>query len=172
VVYQPTALGAANDAFDIPSDDPDEASVTVQVSGTGTPVPAPDIVVTDSVAPTDDLIVAFGNLPVGDSATQTVTVTNSASATASLVLGTIGAGNGLAAPYSVANDTCSGQTLAAGGSCTFDVQFQPTSTTPANDALAGPAPPAGHGRPGGILAQLVRGGPQRDARLLPSSPVA
>lgn len=33
--YAPTAVGTANDSFDVPSNDPDEASVTISVSGTG-----------------------------------------------------------------------------------------------------------------------------------------
>ena len=40
VRFQPTAVGAASDALDIPSDDPDLASVVVSVSGTGELAPA------------------------------------------------------------------------------------------------------------------------------------
>ena len=130
--FSPTAPGAANDTFDIPSNDPDEDPVTVQVSGTGTsPTPVPDIVVTDSVAPPDDLQIPFGSITVGTSSDQTVTVSNAGND--NLVIGTIAQANPLAAPFSILNDTCSGQTVAPSNNCTFTVRFSPNSTAAVND---------------------------------------
>ena len=55
VAFTPLAEGAASDSLAIDSNDPDEATVTVTLDGNGTP-PVPVATVTDSVAPTDDLL--------------------------------------------------------------------------------------------------------------------
>ena len=110
VTFAPTVVGAVNQAFDIPSNDADENPVTVNVSGSGA---VPDI----SVSP---LAVDFGDVNVGDSSDQTVTVTNDGDA--DLVLGSVSAP---AAPFSIAADTCSGQTLAPADTCTISVEFAP-----------------------------------------------
>ena len=94
---------------------------------------APNISVTDSVVPLNDLAVAFGNVMVGTTSTQTVTVTNVGGA--SLSIGLIASTNPLAAPFSITNDLCSSQTLALSSSCTFRVQFQPVAGGPFNDGL-------------------------------------
>jgi len=132
VRFAPTALGAANDTFDIPSDDPDESPVTVSVNGTGA-VAVPDITVTDSVAPANDLQVPFGNVVENTTSDQTVTVTNDG--TLDLVIGTVALTDALAAPFSILNDTCSGQTLAPSANCTVTVRFAPTALGAANDTF-------------------------------------
>ena len=119
VTFAPTAGGSAPEAFDIPSNDADENPVIETVSGTGG---APEITVTDSVAPAGDLLVPFGNVSITASSNKTVTVTNDG--TAPLIMGNV---LPPAAPYTitVANDTCSGQTLAPAASCTIIVTFTP-----------------------------------------------
>ncbi len=131
--FQPTVVGAVTDSLDIPSDDPDTATVAVAVSGTGAPVPVPNIVVTDSVSPTGDLLVAFGDVRLPNSASGTVTVANDG--TANLVLGTVASVNPLAAPFSKTADTCSGQTLAPNGTCTITVVFTPAAIQPYNESF-------------------------------------
>ena len=133
VIFEPTAAGSFTDSFDIPSDDADEASVTVIMKGTGVAVPVPDITVTDTVAPTGDLQVAFGNIIEGDTSEQTVTLRNDG--TADLVIGQIARANVLAAPFTVLNDTCSVQTLPPTANCTFTVRFSPTSVIASSDSL-------------------------------------
>ncbi|QYZ67358.1 MAG: choice-of-anchor D domain-containing protein [Gammaproteobacteria bacterium (ex Lamellibrachia satsuma)] len=133
VRFEPTAIGAFNDSFDIPSDDADEASVTISVAGTGTAVPVPDITVTDTVAPVDDLQVPFGNVTVASSSDQTVTLANDG--TADLIIGQIAQANILAAPFIILNDTCSGQTLVATASCALTVRFAPTAIGAFNDSF-------------------------------------
>jgi hypothetical protein len=124
-LFSPTAAGPFSDSLDIPSNDPDQGTVTVAVSGTGIPpTPVPDIAVTDSVAPTGDLQIPFGDVTVGTTSDQTVTVANNG--TGDLLIGTI---NSIAAPFGILNDTCSGQTIAPGGSCTFTTRFSPNATT-------------------------------------------
>jgi hypothetical protein len=133
VRFEPTASGSFNDSFDIPSDDPDEGTVTVSVSGTGIPVPVADITVTDTVAPVDDLQLPFATLTAGGSSDELVTVTNDGNA--DLNVGTIATVNPLAAPFSVVNDNCSSQTVAPAGSCTFTVRFAPAAAGIFNDSL-------------------------------------
>ncbi|MEO8444858.1 MAG: choice-of-anchor D domain-containing protein [Gammaproteobacteria bacterium] len=132
--FSPVAIGAVQDSFDIPSNDPVTASVTVQVSGTGQGLPAPDIAVTDSVAPTTDQLVPFGSVVVNQTATQTITVTNAG--TANLTLGQVAMANPLVAPFNTLSDGCSNQVLAPSDSCTVQVQFQPTAVGgPFSDSL-------------------------------------
>ncbi|RLJ17474.1 hypothetical protein DJ031_14235 [bacterium endosymbiont of Escarpia laminata] len=133
VRFEPTAAGTFNDSFDIPSDDADEASVTVNLSGTGTAIPVPDITVTDSVAPAGDLQVPFGNVTEGAVSNKIVTITNDGSANLTLVQ--IALANPLAAPFSILNDTCSAQTLTPAASCTLTVSFAPTVIGIFNDSF-------------------------------------
>ena len=134
VRFSPTATGAANDTFNIPSNDPDENPVTISVAGTGiSPTPVPDIAVNDSVAPPADLQIPFGNVTVGTSSDQTVTVSNAGND--NLVIGTIAQVNPLATPFTILNDTCSGQTLAPAASCTLTARFSPNATSSSSDSF-------------------------------------
>ncbi len=136
VAFAPTATGAAADSFTIPSNDPAKASVTVNVSGTGSSTAAPAATVTDSVAPTTDLQIPFGSVIAGATASQTVTVTNTG--TAVLLVGAVGSSNAIAAPFSLMNDMCSNQTIAPSASCTITVRFAPTSTGTVSDSFSIP----------------------------------
>ncbi|NTW60920.1 MAG: choice-of-anchor D domain-containing protein, partial [Nitrospirae bacterium] len=98
-----------------------------------TPPPTPAISVTDSVAPTTDLQVPFGSVTAGSSANQTVTVTNSG--TASLVMGAVGSTNPLAAPFSITNNTCSNQTIAPAATCTMTIAFAPVAAGAFSDSF-------------------------------------
>ncbi len=137
VRYTPAAEITSNDSFDIPSDDPDESALTFNVSGTGTPTPTPDITVTDSIAPGNDLTIAFGNLTVGTSSDQTFTITNDGSA--DLVIGTLAQVDLIADPFSLLNDNCSGQTLSPAANCTLNVRFSPTAENTSNDSFDMPS---------------------------------
>lgn len=75
--------------------------------------------------------VNFGSVELGDSATQTVTITNEGAD--DLTLGTIPAPSNTA--YVIATDNCSGQVLAASDSCTVALSFTPASQGASNGAL-------------------------------------
>lgn len=94
---------------------------------------APEIAVTDSRPPADDLAVPFGSVSELTTATQTVTVTNSG--TANLLLGTVGGANPLATPFALTNDTCTGATVLPSAACTFNVTFTPGSVGAFSDSL-------------------------------------
>lgn len=80
----------------------------------------PDLAVIDPVPPEDDLSVNFGNVPPGQSAVLALTLRNAGSGL--LDIQSVG---GLLAPFALAADGCSGQTLASGDSCTVTVRFLP-----------------------------------------------
>ncbi len=137
VLFEPTATGPFNDVLDVPSDDPDLPTVNISVTGAGTPVPVGDISVTDSASPANDLQVGYGDVDIGSSVNQTITVSNAG--TGNLVIGTVGSANPLAAPFSVVSNTCSGQTLAPAATCTMIVAFAPGAGQPYNDSLGIPS---------------------------------
>ena len=87
----------------------------------------PDITVTDSAAPDNDLQVLFGSVTQGFSSDETVTITNDGAA--NLVIGAIASADPLSVfAFSIPTDTCSNQTLAPGVSCTLTVRFSPTAS--------------------------------------------
>lgn len=128
--FAPTVVGDFGDSFDIPSNDSDEASISVTVSGTGAAVAMPDITVIDSIAPADDLRLTFGDIWQDFSIEETITVRNDGNA--DLVIGDIAAP---AAPFAIVSDACSGRTIAATMSCAVDVSFNPTTVATFTDSL-------------------------------------
>ena len=72
-------------------------------------VSGPEIRVTDSVAPDNELRIVFGDVAVGAVSIKTVTINNDG--TADLNLGLIAGVDLLAAPFSIVNDHCSRQTI-------------------------------------------------------------
>src|SRR5437870_3488107 len=111
VQFAPTATGSASGSVSLVSDAPNSPS-TIALSGTGV---QPQL----SVTPPS---VSFGNVLVGSTGVQNLTLTNSGSARLTIAQGTFtGAGfiiSRLTFPL----------TLAAGQSSTLSVQFAPTAT--------------------------------------------
>lgn len=89
------------------------------------------ITVADTVSPQDDHVVSFGTIAAGYSSMEAVVVTNSG--TGALTIGQVGANAALAAPFSIALDTCSGATLAPGSKCDIMLRFAPASSGPFTD---------------------------------------
>jgi len=112
VQFAPTATGSASGSISLVSDAPNSPS-TIALSGTGV---QPQL----SVTPPS---VTFGNVLVGSTGVQNITLTNSGSANLTVAQGSVtGAGgfsiSGLTFPV----------TLPPGQSSTFSVQFAPTAT--------------------------------------------
>ncbi len=127
-----TLYGAGLSANNNGSTSGDKATgTTLAVSVTS--ASAPNIVVTDSVAPATDHQIPFGTVTDGLTSNQTVTVTNTGNA--NLVIGTIASANPLAAPFSITADACSGQTIAPAGACAMTVRFAPTAAGPSSDSF-------------------------------------
>lgn len=115
------STGLPVDAVDI---DGDPRLVDGNVDGTAAVdigadefVPAPIIVVSTTT-------IDFQTNP----GARSVTVTNDGTA---LAIGTIGATDALAAPFSITEDTCSGTVLINGTSCTIGVEFAPAGSSAA-----------------------------------------
>ncbi|RJQ14131.1 MAG: choice-of-anchor D domain-containing protein [Nitrospiraceae bacterium] len=132
VTFAPSALIMSADSFDIPSDDPDESTVTVSVSGTGT-LPTPDIKVSDARGPADDLQMPFENLTEGLVMARAVKIANYG--TANLVIGAIALNDQLTPPFEILNDNCSGKVLLPTEDCTITVNFTPTATGTFSDSF-------------------------------------
>ena len=133
VRFAPITSGLVNDTFDIPSNDPTTPSAVVSVSGTGSAAPAPQIVITDAVAPATDQQIPFGTVLNGVTSDQTVTVSNSGNA--NLAIDQIANANPLAAPFSITADHCTGVVLLPAESCTLTIRFAPTTSGPFSDTF-------------------------------------
>ena len=139
VAFDPTANGSLSDTLQIQTDDPVNPTINVSLSGTGTPVP--NLTVADSISPTDDRMLNFGNIAVdgvgGASGSASVTLTNNGSGPLTV------SQNGItlpAGPFSITGITSSTQgainlasgskTIAAGGAevWTIGLRFDPTAT--------------------------------------------
>lgn len=118
VMFQPAALGASAGslAFTMNGE-----PATVELSGNGV---APAVTITDSIAPGDDAVLAFGNTVLaGSTGSATVTFTN-----ADQVPVTLAVTESLAAPFALRDAaSCDGVTLAPGELCTLAVDFSPAT---------------------------------------------
>jgi VWFA-related protein len=139
VQFTPTTKGISTGSLSISSNDPDQSTATVALSGKGT---APSISL--SGASYD-----FGTIELGKNSTKTITVKNTGDAP--LIFGTISTSG---VPFSVLNDTCSGKTVAEKGNCSLTAQFTPTSegtftgslSIPSNDPASSTATVALNGK--------------------------
>lgn len=114
----------------------------LQDGAKGDDIPTPDGMIVDQGGPSGQIAAAisvtptaldFGLLRAGQDAILPVTVQSTGQA--ALVLGTVGGGNPLAAPFSIASDSCSGRTLQPAESCVLGVRFAPTAAGTFNDSF-------------------------------------
>lgn len=133
VEFQPTTNGAFADSFAIPSNDPMFPSATIQVLGNGQTPAEPEIEVTDSIPPGDDLALPFGGVEVGQSASADLTVSNVGTAT--LSLSSVAALDVLMPPFAITADTCSAQFLAPTQSCVITITYSPVDAASSNDTF-------------------------------------
>jgi len=114
LTFAPTSVGPKSATLGIASNDPNNPTIEVSLSGTG--VGLPDIAVSPSS-------LAFGSVTVGGFLTKSLTVSNNGLST--LAIATITISGSDAAMFTQTND-CSAP-LAPAGSCTVNVTFTPTS---------------------------------------------
>ncbi|MGD0544781.1 MAG: choice-of-anchor D domain-containing protein [Candidatus Acidiferrales bacterium] len=126
--FQPTSTGSASGSISVSSNSPN-SPMTIALTGTGT---QPEIGAIPSSAP-------FGNVTVGNTNSQTITLTNGGTANLTISQGSV-SGNGfkitgLSTPL----------TIQPGGNATFNAVFTPTgagkvtgSVSLANDAPSSP----------------------------------
>jgi hypothetical protein len=115
--FKPASIGSQTSSVTINSNDPNTPALTVNISGSGFIGPNNAKI---SVSPA---FITFPNTTVGQtSVPKTFTVTNIG--TTALVISSVTYPK---TPYRVVGDTCSGKTLAASGTCSVDVVFNPSS---------------------------------------------
>ncbi|WP_207590563.1 PQQ-binding-like beta-propeller repeat protein [Halomontanus rarus] len=115
VEFAPTSANPDTTTLTVNTDDPSTPAVDVTLSGTGVPEPEPDI----SVTPTAHF---YESVPVDDTRTTTVAVTNTGDATLDVTEFTAGGPN--ATDFTVQSSPF---TVAPGGTETFDIEFAPTT---------------------------------------------
>jgi hypothetical protein len=132
VKFGPTTAGLKTAKLRIPSSDPDEAVVKLNLNGTATSaVASPEITVTPASVP-------FGSVLVGVKSIQVVTVKNDGAA--DLVLGATGLSTATSEiALAAGQDLCSGVTLAPAQSCTIGVKIKATSSGPKAATLSIPS---------------------------------
>lgn len=125
VTFSPGSAASYSAVLNMASDSPTSPD-TVGVSGTGTPVPAPNINVTPA-SPFD-----FGNHKVNDAPadSQQFTITNNGNADLTSVSPSVSGGG-----FSKGSDDCPA-TLSAGNSCSVTVLFLPGAAGPGTGSLS------------------------------------
>jgi len=122
VAFSPTSAGFKQATFQINSNDPDVPSYTVYLSGRG--YTEPDI----SVSPPQ---LSFGTLAVGQTATLSLTVTNTGSA--DLIISGV---SSPALPFSITSNTCAYTTLEPSEACQLSIRFAPTAAGTYNSSIS------------------------------------
>lgn len=97
----------------------------------------PRLVVTDEVAPSEDRAVPFGPVAIGGAASRAVTLENRGDAP--LHVGEVAGADGLAAPFGLTEEACSGSTLGPGATCVLTLRFEPDSAGAAADTFDVPS---------------------------------
>jgi uncharacterized repeat protein (TIGR02543 family) len=120
--FSPETSGSFNSSLNIPSNDPDENPVVIDLTGTGISQGA-DITV-------EPVTIAFGSMNLSLSRDVTITVRNDGDL--DLNIDTI---TGPSSPFSKVSDTCSGNNLARFASCQIRVRFSPETSGSFNSSL-------------------------------------
>ncbi len=114
VTFSPGSAGSFSGTVEIVSNDPDEGTVVVNLSGTGVTY-QPDI-------DPDNTSLDFGTLWTGNSSIKTLIITNVGLADLNINnVSVSGAG------FSISSQTCNTATLLANASCIINVSFNPAS---------------------------------------------
>lgn len=129
--FSPQSISSFTDSFDIPSDDPDESSVTVNLSGYGVGTIVPDINVSSTATPFTNYQISMGTITEFETTSETITISNNGNG--DLLIGIIANSNNLTAPFRISNDSCSGQAIAPAANCTFVIVFEPTFSSSFSD---------------------------------------
>ena len=114
--FDPQAAGLKQTALQVSGTPGGSASTTL--SGQG---------VTPAALGFDMLVVNFGSVPFSSSSTRTLTLRNTGGASTSAISLEITGTNANRFAIEPTGNTCSGQTLAGGATCTFTIRFTPTN---------------------------------------------
>lgn len=143
VTFSPTGAGGRSATVEVPTDGLDRPLLRSRVAGNAT---APDAAISPPEAD-------FGARAVGSGPGDPVAITVTSTGTAPLTLGQAAVEGEDASDFPIRGDTCSGATVAPGGSCQVAVRFDATEAGPRAATLAIPA--TGIGTP--ALSALLEG---------------
>jgi hypothetical protein len=130
--YAPTAAGATSGTLTLLSDDADEGSFVINLTGTATPAPAPEInVLNGTVAVQSGGAISFGDVQVTKFLNKVITIKNTGNATLTLVKPTAA---DMPAGFSIVTNFVS-TSLAAGASATITIRYTPTAVGAAGGVL-------------------------------------
>jgi hypothetical protein len=118
VEFSPGARGPLSGSLSILSDDPNEPSSLLHLSGNSL---APSIEITDTSMPADDMVLDFGTVRIGDTSEGTVTVRNVGDHVLSLGIVRDTSSKG----FAIAEDNCSLQALRPSAHCTVVLSASP-----------------------------------------------
>ncbi len=122
VRFSPTSTSSVSSAITIISNDPDEGTVIVTLTGTG--VIIPDITASPST-------LNFNTRPVDSITDLVLTISNSGAG--NLIISSI---SNPSTPFSISANNCSGAVLTSGNSCQITVRFSPTTAGSFNSSVA------------------------------------
>jgi len=128
VIFKPSNPGRQKATLQIPSNDPDTATVEVSLIGKGIESNEPDIEVTP-------MYYGFGRITIGESS-DSATITISNQGKGSLEIGVLSVDN---TDFNLDTGNCSETRLAAGESCTVTVTFTPSVVKRQNAILLIPS---------------------------------
>ena len=130
--YTPTALGAAGGVLNLVSNDADEGTFALNLTGNGLPGPSPEINVNvgATVIQSGDTV-NFGSVAVGNTANQTITIKNTGTAALTLVKPTAGQ---LPAGFTIVTNFTT-TSLAVGASSTLVLRYTPTDVVTSGGVL-------------------------------------
>jgi hypothetical protein len=130
--YAPTTAGATSGVLTLLSDDADESSFAINLTGTATPAPAPEInVLNGTVAVQSGGAISFGDVQVTKFLNKTITIKNTGNATLTLVRPTAA---DMPAGFSIVTNLAV-TSLAAGLSTTITIRYTPTAEGVASGVL-------------------------------------
>lgn len=135
VQFSPSATGAEQASLEIPSNSATGANTTVPLAGTGVATTAGV-----TLTPTPE---NFGHALVGNSTSDTFTLTDTGSGNAPVLVGQAKLTGKNADQFAFGADNCSGQSLTDGQSCTITVSFAPTADGTQVAGLAVPSTATG-----------------------------
>ena len=148
ISFNPTTSGLSEDTFNVPSDDPTNPSIVINVSGTGAPTTA-------SLETNPASLIDFGSVDIAGIADQQVTIRNVGGGI--LQPGTI-AFSGTDAPlFSVETNssTCEGAQLAFTESCSFTIRLAPDTVGPKTAILLVNAAPNGQSSQLSLIGDVI-----------------